>query len=500
MHQNNVVPSPQPDHHSDAATDRRSLDEERQRRMDALAKLAQSRLADTETRRPTVQPRSRAGTLAHPARPAARALKWSPRLVVLPAMLVVCILILIALAPGFPLHPLVSDLASRGSSAATTTPVLSLAARQLYLDVDIPGTVVTVDGHPVSVPATGQATPLVLSAGVHHVAWQVAPFPLQSCQLSIPASSSDTCQRLTQTASFSGAPSIPVVELGESLNSLPGAPQAELLQATVSALNHLPATVVQPGEYYATSNGPTLATTTMRAALRFTLQSLAGTGCSLDVFGTMGYDSCQLPLTGQDCSRFCSLAWPNRQAVSAVSAASGWLVLAVVSMSWTYETVSGGTISSGQPLDIGGNAVNDNHLIMLQITWNSPGWHVTPVLGDAIGKPLPAGEGVAIADDPACAEAEDLLYALRVEVPGGAPGGTIHMAGSPSPSDGCLITVGPAVFLVRLGIVIPVNQPAHQIGTFQPPPVPNLTPNDQQIVQELTGQKSQDVGASLGTA
>jgi hypothetical protein len=75
------------------------------------------------------------------------------------------------------------------------------------------------------------------------------------------------------------------------------------------------------------------------------------------------------------------------------------------------------------------------------------------------------------------------------------------MAGSPDPSDGCLITVGPAEFLVRLGIVIPVNPEARKLMTFQPPqlPVPNLTPNEQQIVQELTGQKGQDVGGSLGT-
>jgi hypothetical protein len=135
------------------------------------------------------------------------------------------------------------------------------------------------------------------------------------------------------------------------------------------------------------------------------------------------------------------------------------------------------------------------------ITWNSPGWRVTPVLGDAIGRPLPAGEDAAIADDPACAQAQDLLYGLRFEVPGGAPGGTVHIAGSPGPSDGCLITVGPAVFLARLGMVIPVNPEARKLMTFQPPqlPVPNLTPNEQQIVQELAGEKGQDVGASLGT-
>jgi hypothetical protein len=250
-----------------------------------------------------------------------------------------------------------------------------------------------------------------------------------------------------------------------------------------------------------------MSTTTFRAALRFILQSDAGTGCTLDVFGTIGYDSCQLPLTGQDCSRFCSLAWPNRQAVSVNTATSGWLVLAVVSMSWTYKTVDGGTISSGQPLDIGGNAFSgnaaaSNHLVMLQIRWSSTGWQVTPVLGDAIGGPLPAGEGgAAIADNPACAEAQDLLYALRFEVPGGAPGGTVHLAGSPGPSDGCLITVGPAQFLVRLGIVIPVNSEARKLMTFQPRqlPVSNLTPNEQAIVQQLRGQKGQDVGASLGT-
>ncbi|PWT73029.1 MAG: hypothetical protein C5B60_08720, partial [Chloroflexi bacterium] len=333
------------------------------------------------------------------------------------------------------------------------------------------------------------------------VRWQVAPFSSQSCQLTIPASSSDTCQRLTRAASFSGAPAVPVVELGESLDGLPGVEQATLLQAAESALNHLPATTVQPGEYYATSNGPSMATTTFRAALHFTLQSDAGTGCTLDVFGITGYNACQLPLTGQDCSRLCSLAWPTRQAVGGALATSGWLVLAVVSMSWSYETLSGRAISSSQPLDIGvnENGPNSNHLVMLQITWNSSGWRVTPVLGDAVGKPLPASDSAAIADNPACAEAQDLLYALRFEVPGGAPGGTVHMAGSPNPGDGCLITVGPAVFLVRLGIVIPVNPEAGKIGTFQPPPVPNLTPNDQQIVQALTREKGQDVGASLGT-
>jgi hypothetical protein len=507
MSQNDVAPAPQPDQQSDLATDKRSLDEERRRRMEALAKLAQSRLADTGTRRPTVQPRSRPGTLAHPARPAGRAGKWSPRLVVIPAVLVVCILILLAAAPGFPLHSLASGLVGRGSSAATATPVLPLSSRQLYLDVDVPGTVVTVDGHTMSLPVIGQAAPLVLSPGVHHVAWQVAPFPSQSCQLSIPASSSDTCQRLTRTASYSGTPAVPVVELGESLDSLPGAEQSALLQATKLALNHLPATTVQPGEYYSTYSGPSLSTTPSRAALHFILQSDAGTGCTLDVFGTIGYDACQLPSTGQDCSRFCSLAWPDRQAVSASIATSGWLVLAVVSMSWTYETVAGGTISSGQPLDIGGNAfsgnaANSNHLVMLQIIWGSSGWQITPVLGDAIGTPLPSGEGgAAIADNPACAEAQDLLYALRFEVPGGAPGGTVHLAGSQGPSDGCLITVGPAQFLVRLGIVIPVNPEARKLMTIQPRhmPVLHLTPNEQTIVQELRGQKGQDVGASLGT-
>jgi hypothetical protein len=244
-----------------------------------------------------------------------------------------------------------------------------------------------------------------------------------------------------------------------------------------------------------------VATTAIRAALSFTLQSGAGSSCSLDVFGTVGYNSCQLPLTGQDCSRFCSLAWPDRQAVPGVSASPAWLALAVVSMSWTYETLDGITISSGQPLDNGENqfSAGSNHLVMLQISWSSSGWRVTPVLGDAIGKPIPAGEGIAVADDPACAEAQDLLYALRVEVPGGAPGGTIHVSGSPAPSDGCLITVGPAVFLVRLGIVIPVSPEARKIGTFQPPPAPSPTPNEEQIVQELTRQRGQNVGASLGT-
>jgi hypothetical protein len=414
---------------------------------------------------------------------------WVQR-VVLPAVLVLSVLALLILPPGFPLHQPVSSLAQQILSAApTATSNLAPSARQLYLDADVPGTAVFVDGHHITVPVIGHEAPMMLTPGVHHLKWRVTPFQPKTCQVSIPASRSDTCPLPASTASFSGGPPAPVVELSESLDTLPARQQTALLQATQAALDNLPSTVVQPGESFMTSADSAGFPTTFRARLTFQLQSRAGIGCSLGAFSSGGDGLCQLT-TGQDCARFCSLPWPSQQVVRAASGTAEWLVLAVASLSWTYRRLDGTLIASNQPLDFFNSG--GNHLVMLSVSWDAAGWHVTPILGEQLGGLLLAADGTPVADDPACAPAQDMLGSL------GGPGGAISLTASTNPSAGCLVTVEPAVYLVRLGYPIPANSSARALGTPLPPRLaPNLTPDDTHLVTELQALPGQVVGTAF---
>jgi hypothetical protein len=277
-----------------------------------------------------------------------------------------------------------------------------------------------------------------------------------------------------------------VVELSESLDTLSARQQTALLQATQAALTNLPSTLVQPGELSNTVPTP------YRASLTFELQSQAGVGCTLGVFTAGGDGLCQLT-PGQDCARFCSLPWSSQQVVHAALGTAAWLVLAVVSLSWTYRNLDGSLIASNQQLDFFGTA-GSNHLVMLSLSWDAAGWHVTPILGDSLGGLLLAADGTPVADDPACAPAQSVLGGFLY---GGAPGRTIYIAAGTNPSDGCLVTVGPAVYLVRLGVVIQANQAARALGSPMPPGmVPSLTANEAQLVTQLQKLHGQDVGSS----
>jgi hypothetical protein len=467
-----------------------TAEDARQWRLDAMLRLAHSGTVPEEETRPFLEQDSGAVQMAHLMQPT-RTRSWTRRLV-LPILLALSIVTFLALSPDFPFLPLLSGLAHQvWPAASTATPTLPLSARQLYLEADVPGTAVTLDGHPISLPEiVGSEAPLVLTPGMHQVTWRAPPFPSQSCHLSVPASAADTCERLSSTLTPSGGPVVPLVELGESFVSLSTSQQTALLQATQSTLAHLPATRVQPAEHYLTSTGVGVATTAFDASLTFQLQSEAGTFCQLDPFSTAS-EPCQLD--GQDCARFCSLPWLSQEVVRSAGGPSGWLVLASAFLTWTYRNLDGSGIAANLPLDLGVAAIN-SHLVMLSVTLDGSGWHVLPVFGDQLGQ-LPLVDNTKlVADNSACAAAQDLLYALGQQQIG-TPGGTVHVAADTDPSDGCLVVMGSLVFLVRFGIVIPVSQAAR---TFEPAPVPTLTANEQQLVQLLLGLHGQDLPISLG--
>ena len=412
------------------------------------------------------------------------------RRLLLPALLLLSVLAL-ALPPGFPLHLLAMGFAQQ--IAPTATPDLPLSARELYLDVDTSWSQVTIDGRKVSASVVGMESPLILTPGVHRLAWSAVPFPAQSCQLSIPASITDTCERLPSTAASHGGPAAPVVELGESTADLPAAAQTSLLQAIRSALAGLPSTMVEPGESYVKPGGIGVATAPFDASLTFHLVYGPSTSCQLDLFSSAD-NLCVV--NGQDCGLLCSLPLLDQLAVRAAGELAGWLVLANVYLTWTYRSLNGRTIATGVPLSFG-VAASTNHLVVLSVSWDSAGWRVLPVLGDQLGRiPLEDNTPTLVANDPACAAAQDLTYDLWEQEVAAAwaletavPEETVHLAADADPGDGCLVTRGSAVFLVRFGIVIPATPAAwvlqRTLGLFEPGAIPAPTPYEQHVIQRL---------------
>ncbi len=414
----------------------------------------------------------------------------SKRRLLLLALLLLSVLVL-TLPPGFPLHLLATGFAQQ--IVPTATPDLPLSARELYLDVNASWSQVTVDGRKVSASEVGMESPLVLTPGVHHLAWSAAPFPAQSCQISIPASITDTCERLPGSAASDGRPAAPVVQLGESTADLPAAAQSSLLQAIRSALARLPSTTVQPGESYVKPGGIGVATDPFNASLTFQLVYGPSTSCQLDLFSSAD-NFCIV--NGQDCGLLCSLPLLDQLAVRAAGAPAGWLVLANVYLTWTYRSLDGKTIATGVPLSFGVAAAS-NHLVMLSISRDSAGWWVRPVLGDQLGRiPLEDNAPTLVANDPACAAALDLTDELWAQDIAAAwsqeiavPEETVHVAADADPSDGCVVTTGSAVFLVRFGIVIPATLAAwalqRTLGLFEPGTIPAPTPYEQHVIQRL---------------
>lgn len=98
----------------------------------------------------------------------------------------------------------------RGQPASFSAP----CARCFYFDPSIPWARISLDGQPIIAPQVGDASPLVLSAGVHTLAWQADPAPMQSCQLSVPSAPADTCRLASFTIEYAhGQPPALVVLL-----------------------------------------------------------------------------------------------------------------------------------------------------------------------------------------------------------------------------------------------------------------------------------------------
>jgi hypothetical protein len=350
--------------------------------------------------------------------------------------------------------------ASRGPRRATglvPTPTATAGpdTSQVYLLPNPPGVVVSLDGHPLaSLPAPGDPHPLRLSRGRHRFVWvsKLLPFRQMECQVSVPASGSDSCSFVPPLLLPQALQDLPgvVIAMRASLATMEPRPASMLLPAVADALARSAATAeVQPGEsYYGQTSSsaapqPIVAHQPLHATL--TYQLLASSGYPEPCILLQPVIPCRFP--GQDCSQLCNVASPP----AALAVAPGeWIAAVQVHADWTYTTLDGQVVaSSAESFGM--------QLAVLRISWDGIQWHVTPVFGHV--------PGLDVADDAVCDPARAWIgnstwYFMLANPP---PGEQSYFASDANPADGCVAVLehgGPEIFLERFGLLLVVTNGA----------------------------------------
>jgi hypothetical protein len=347
-----------------------------------------------------------------------------------------------------------------------------------------------VDGRPIAhLPALRRDRPLVLAQGQHTIIWQVAPFNPQTCILTVlnATTLSGPCLFSSRmSAHFVPGVNAMVLSFFASLNELPAGQRRALLQQIQQALaSYETSESVHVGERYAVAEqqiqaDPSLCSLAVHLAIcsaRAQQPLQASLHVQLDS-STSTDDPCvasnQCSFNHQDCRVLCedpTVVYSNREI-------DGWSVAATVSLSWSYATLSGQVIASGQPISAV-RGTQGYQMVSLHITRSGQDWQVSPFRQNI-------GAGY---DDPLCNQAAQDTEALASIASGNqnmfvqnlvpvnnraaegclvvlasAPG-TILDPSTPVPAPNTQLV---AYCLVRFGVVLAVNQVAHQQWPFLP--------------------------------
>lgn len=372
----------------------------------------------------------------------------------------------------------VRELVGRSLVVPTSTPVPTPGpeADLFYIQANPPWGHLSVDGHEVApLPRINVDPPLRFPQGQHALVWHADPFPPQSCTLSVPARyRTDTCTKYGSIIIFAA-----------SLKMLPALQRTLLIQSTQMALDSTQSSeTIQPGELYAfapaiagSQNNPcritpqsilcfATANQPLRATLRFQLDTdtSPGTPCSI---------SRACILNGRDCRLFCDgLGGTTPSPVIN----SEWNVVAVVRSLWEYVTLDGQIIAHDQADTFIAEMAND-HFVPLRITWNNPGWQVSPLFPNS---QAPFSDTVC---DSAVGDAQALAGAfvinnLPVQVQERSLSGA-------NPAAGCMLVITPgrvpgarptstaakppiAYCLHRFGVLLAANDMAHRQWPYLP--------------------------------
>ena len=349
----------------------------------------------------------------------------------------------------------------------------------------------TLDGHPLAhPPVIGKDRPLILTPGLHTITWHAAPFKTRSCVFTVvdPAtvhspclSSGDVFADYEPNADYGPT----IISFFAPSNDLPADQHAALLQQIQQAMaSYGGSEIVRPGETYAVSEqaieaNPSLCSIITRLALCFARANQllrANLRLQMDT-STSPNDPCVLSeycsMNHQDCRAICD----DPSVLYTDQAMEGWNVDVVIRLSWSYTTLSGQLVARDQP----DSAIRGNQgyqIMPVHITLDGQGWHVFPF-------PKNTDTGY---DDPLCSQSAQDITQLT-GTPNNQNMDIQQLYANPGQvSAGCLAVLRPqpqvivnprtpspgangqpvAYFLVRFGVVLAVNDTAHQLWPYLP--------------------------------
>lgn len=331
----------------------------------------------------------------------------------------------------------------------TLTATIGLGGNIAYYENGAPWGKLTVDGRSIPINATPKSNPL--ARGRHTLTYQADPFPPLRCTISTPAAASDTCPLDATFASRFGRPTYGAraVDLGSTIERLPAAQRDALIALVRSQVEYTsPVTTVRPGEHYrGITGGKGLGTSeTAMQPLNATIQiRLANAGAD--------------NATGNDPTLECTLVCLPQSNTDQTDYPNLLEVWAHVKMGYHYTAQDGSIVLDYAPLrQIQQTAWRPDDLISLYIGWNGA-WQVTRSPQDRTTLPCQYGGG-------------DLFPSAGVysyTLTGTRP--------APNPTDGCLFVVRqqgeptsgapnlgpPILFLDRFGVLLAVDDAAHQL-------------------------------------
>lgn len=356
-------------------------------------------------------------------------------------------LLLAMLACGLDLQPHPAP-----TVAPTHTPLVRLGADSLQLLHSAPWGSLRLDGQSAATLGISltpripdeTAPAFTLRAGQHTIEYTAEPFPPLRCQISQPASATDTCPL------FDPPPKYPlqnqngsrILDVGATLDHLPASQLAALqqtAQAQLSALVGASTTLGQGERYLGADSHVATAPQAWNATPQFSLN-------------TDPKDDG--PWAGQPCVTLCE-TYPG-----AALDASVWNIVAHTIITWRYSQADGSVAIDHAPA-----ATPERHQHVRQslaVRWNGS-WQVSaPAVSARIPTPL-------------CAVATSLLNE-QLTPSTAAPEAANYVwygLSARTPADGCLLLSGPSsgaiappsgvTILYRFGLLYAVDDQAHRL-------------------------------------
>jgi hypothetical protein len=365
------------------------------------------------------------------------------------------------------------DLQPNPKPKVTPTPLVRLGPESLQVLRAVPWGTLRLDGQSAATLGISLAPRIpdetapafTLRAGQHTLEYTADPFPPLRCQISQPASASDTCPL------FDPPPKYPVqnqngsriVDVGATLDHLSAnqlATLQQVAQAQLTALSGSSATLAQGERYLSLGGTVAVAAQAWNATPEFALNS------------NPNDDG---PWAGQPCAILCE-TYPGAALDTSV-----WNIVAHIFVTWSYlqtDGIYGMHWPAAQP------ERHENVRQPLAVRWNGS-WQVSVLAASArIPTPLCAVAMSLLGDQltPTTAAPELANYAW-------------YGIGARTPADGCLLLGGPSTasgpptgatanVLYRFGLLYAANDTAHRLL----PSLPLVDAHGQAVAAQIAAQ------------